>query len=409
MKIVIVCPDVPPNPNGGLGTYLEGLIDALSDVDADIHVVGTSRDRKLPSMSLIGNVKIHRVLSSRPWNNAGTVRRLVGLAWEYLRLNGAGMREALKPGRQADVVAVHDWMCSPAGFMLRLLGKPTVYHIHSAEIYLEGGRQGIVSLIGRGLNRIMCWAASAIVVPTTRTVSLVPPIRKRRGVHVIPHGAGKAGMIIDSAAVDYMSSKNRVYSECFLKENRPIVLYLGRLAHHKGILELLEAIRILRDNSLDLYLIIVGCGLPDASMDSKLKKHAVSLDLGDTVHFTGCFLQTDVMIQYMAVADVCAFPSKDEGFGFGALEAMAVGCRVLVGPGYSPDVVASDAGTCIRVTDSVPRHLAEGIESALDKNYMPEMSQKAKEFVADKRNWKLTGVQTLGLYHKVGNAGKIDD
>ena len=83
MKIVIVCPDVPPNPNGGLGTYLEGLIDALSDVDADIHVVGTSRDRKLPSMSLSGNVKIHRVLSSRPWNNAGTVRRLVGLAWEY--------------------------------------------------------------------------------------------------------------------------------------------------------------------------------------------------------------------------------------------------------------------------------------------------------------------------------------
>ena len=263
MKIVIVCPDVPPNPNGGLGTYLEGLIDALSDVDADIHVVGTSRDRKLPSMSLIGNVKIHRVLSSRPWNNAGTVRRLVGLAWEYLRLNGAGMREALKPGRQADVVAVHDWMCSPAGFMLRLLGKPTVYHIHSAEIYLEGGRQGIVSLIGRGLNRIMCWAASAIVVPTTRTVSLVPPIRKRRGVHVIPHGAGKAGMIIDSAAVDYMSSKNRVYSECFLKENRPIVLYIGRLAHHKGILELLEAIRILRDNSLDLYLRMRAAGRVD--------------------------------------------------------------------------------------------------------------------------------------------------
>ena len=71
MKIVIVCPDVPPNPNGGLGTYLEGLIDALSDVDADIHVVGTSRDRKLPSMSLIGNVKIHRVLSPISWLGLG--------------------------------------------------------------------------------------------------------------------------------------------------------------------------------------------------------------------------------------------------------------------------------------------------------------------------------------------------
>lgn len=407
MKIVIVCPDAPPNPNGGLGTYLEGLSGALSDANADIHIVGTSRDQELPTMSLFGDVTIHRVVSRRPWKNAGMVRQFIGLAWEYIRLNSAAVCEALKPRRQADVVAVHDWMCSPAGFLLRLLGKPIVYHIHSAEIYLGGGRQGVISRLGRGLNRMMCWAASAIVVPTARTISLIPPITQRREVHVIPHGAGKAGMIIDSTAVDYGRSKHRVYNECVLNDNRPIVLYVGRLAHHKGVLELLEATKILRENNFDLYLIIVGCGLPDTSMDAKLKKQVDRLGLSDTVRFTGCFLSTDVMIQYMSVADACVFPSKHEGFGFVALEAMAVGCRVVVGPGYSPDVVASNAGTCIRVTDNVPYHLAEALELALDKNYMPEMAQKAMEFVVGKRNWKLTGTQTLALYDKVKNGPKV--
>ena len=43
----MVSPDAPPDPYGGIGTYLEGLLDALSSKDADVHLVGTSRHRNV--------------------------------------------------------------------------------------------------------------------------------------------------------------------------------------------------------------------------------------------------------------------------------------------------------------------------------------------------------------------------
>src|SRR5947209_8312791 len=43
MRIVMVSTGAPPDPYGGLGTYVEGLLGGLASQDAEVHLVVFSR------------------------------------------------------------------------------------------------------------------------------------------------------------------------------------------------------------------------------------------------------------------------------------------------------------------------------------------------------------------------------
>lgn len=104
----------------------------------------------------------------------------------------------------------------------------------------------------------------------------------------------------------------------FLKADRPIFMYMGRVAVEKNVEEFLR---------LDLpgTKYVVGGG-PD--LESLKRRYT-------TAQFTGYKVGVD-LARHVASADVMVFPSKTDTFGLTILEAMACGIPVAAFPVQGP-------------------------------------------------------------------------
>jgi len=114
---------------------------------------------------------------------------------------------------------------------------------------------------------------------------------------------------------------------------KKVLLYVGRIAPHKGLHLLLKAFGMIKKEIPDSELIIVG--KPTfKSYFKKLKKIAN----GDII-FTG-FIQDEDLPKYYAACDVYTTCSQWEGFNLPAAEAQACGKKVVAFDiGSHPEVV----------------------------------------------------------------------
>jgi len=131
---------------------------------------------------------------------------------------------------------------------------------------------------------------------------------------------GFEDVVIWSRGVDVEIFKPR--SEHFLEDQRPISMFVGRVAVEKNIAAFL---------SLDIpgTKYVVGDGPDLKELCEKYPK----------VKFIG-FKYGDALAQYIAASDVFVFPSRTDTFGLVLLEAMACGIPVAAYPVTGPiDVV----------------------------------------------------------------------
>jgi glycosyltransferase involved in cell wall biosynthesis len=113
---------------------------------------------------------------------------------------------------------------------------------------------------------------------------------------------------------------NRERFERFFADERPTVLYFGKLIANKGVQLLLEALA-----PLDARAVVVGFG------DHRAALEALAAPLRpDRVLFTGPLAHRH-LVHLLALADVAVVPSIfPEAFGMVAAEAAACGCPPLV-------------------------------------------------------------------------------
>jgi glycosyltransferase involved in cell wall biosynthesis len=135
----------------------------------------------------------------------------------------------------------------------------------------------------------------------------------------------------------------------------------------------MDAMALIREKVPAAQLICVGEG----PMESSLKASVRNLRLEDDVRFVG--FQSNVF-ECLKQTDVLALPSRTEGFGKAALEAMAMGVPVVataVG-GLRELVVDGETGTLVPYGD--PRKLADAIVDLLaDNRRRLEMGRKARQ------------------------------
>jgi glycosyltransferase involved in cell wall biosynthesis len=102
----------------------------------------------------------------------------------------------------------------------------------------------------------------------------------------------------------------------FLADDRPTVVYFGKLIRNKGVQVLLEALA-----GVDARAVVVGFGDYRAELEQLA---------GSDVLFTGP-LEHRHLVHLLALADACVVPSIfPEAFGMVAAEAAATGCPPLV-------------------------------------------------------------------------------
>jgi len=400
MRIVMVSTGSPPDPYGGIGTYLEGLFGAMESHDARVHLVGVSRHRDLPRESRYAGAYVRRVPATMPWARSPLPRSRLAMLVAAARLNSTAIRYVRKLHRREKVglVAVHDWMCAPAGLVYAMLSRiPVAYHVHSAETFHGDGSKGLVAALGRALNRALSRRARLIVVPSAATVAAVPHLTGRDDVVVVSHGAGKAWRMECPDDAERTAVRDKIRSLYAVPEGRRMIVFAGRYARHKGVMELVEATRLMLDSGVDVGVVLVGSGWPDVSLDDGVRERVARLGLADRVHVLGRSLDTDELRDHLVAADACSFPSVYEPFGFVALEAMALRARTVVGPGFDEVVVGSAEGACLRTATTDPAALAAAlVRAAGDED--PGLGDRARRYVLEQHSWEAAAARTLRVY-----------
>ncbi|TDB94050.1 glycosyltransferase family 4 protein [Actinomadura sp. 7K534] len=400
MRIVMVATGSPPAPFGGVGVYIEGLLGGMEAHSTDVHLVGASRHRGLPRVYRHGGATVRRVLATLPWVRAPLPRSRLGMAVALARLNitGAWYVRRLHARKKVDLVAVHDWMCAPVGLVCALLFRlPVCYHVHSAEIFHGDGSRGAVAALGRTLSRALARHARLIMAPSSATVAAVPHLAGRSDVAVVSHGSGRAWQMECPHGAERAAVRDKVRSLYGIPDGRRLVMFAGRYAAIKGVTQLVEAVRRILDDGVDVTLVMAGTGWPETSLDRRLRERVARLGLGERVHVLGRYLDPDELRDHLVAADACAFPSEYESCGFAALEAMALRARTVVGPGFDEAVVGSTEGACLRTATTDPGELASALLRLLGDDD-PDLGDRARRYVLGRRTWARAATRTLEAY-----------
>ena len=107
-------------------------------------------------------------------------------------------------------------------------------------------------------------------------------------------------------------------------DGKMVVGTVARLSPEKGIDILLEAFAVVNKEVPSSHLLIVG----DGNQLADLKGLALRLGIGDAITWTGQ-LSWEAAMGCLRLMDVVAVPSRFEGFGLTAVEAMACGKPVV--------------------------------------------------------------------------------
>jgi glycosyltransferase involved in cell wall biosynthesis len=204
----------------------------------------------------------------------------------------------------------------------RTLGLPVVATYHTLfEEYLQHYAKLIPAswLRGhaRGFSRRQCNALDAVVVPSTAMRQRLDSYGVTSPMHVLPTGIPMS---------QFAGGKGARFRQQFgIAEDRPMALFVGRVAHEKNIGFLLDALVHARQIRPDTLLVIAGEGPAMADLKAK----TLALGVQDAVQFIGYLDRKQALPDCYAAANVFVFASRTETQGLVLLEAMAAGVPVI--------------------------------------------------------------------------------
>jgi len=134
-----------------------------------------------------------------------------------------------------------------------------------------------------------------------------------------------------------------------IPDDRVIIGTVSRLRYEKGIDTLIEAFLQLTQLQSNIHLLIVGGG-PDEEM---LQKRVRESGISSQVTFLGT-VDWERAIELMSIMDIVVVPSRFEGFGLSAAEAMAAGKPVIASntSGLKEVVSNNETGIFVPVDNS---------------------------------------------------------
>lgn len=182
-----------------------------------------------------------------------------------------------------------------------------------------------------------------------------------------------------------------------ISREAPLLAFLGRIHPIKGLDVLLRALVRVKDEVPEVILAVAGPDEDDHG--SRLQRLAQDLRVEGRVRWLGT-IEEQTKPGFLVDADLFVLPSFSENFGLAAVEAMAVGCPVILGCGVNiaPGVEAYGSGW---VVPTDPEALASAIVTALRN---PEALRAAgvagQRLVADRYDGENVAREMLKAYEE---------
>jgi glycosyltransferase involved in cell wall biosynthesis len=309
------------SPRTGVGRFVETLIDSLNGLP------GHPIEVKPYVISLRGQMPpgTRRV----PYHFRGAVTAWGSVGFPRMGARGAavvhGPNYVVPPTNVASIVSVHD-----------------CWFLRNPET-----ASGAIRLFGAALRRSV--ARGVVVhVPSAHTAREVKELLGATQVEVLPLGAPHVDR---DAPVPQMPGVT----------DRPYVIATATREPRKNLVRLVQAFGVVAARHADLELVLVGPeGSDQAAIDVAIRRLPGSLASRVSVLPYVSDSERDGLVRG---AQVMAFTSLDEGWGYPALEAMALGTPVVAAnAGSLPEVCG---GAALLVDPLEVDAIADGLERAL--------------------------------------------
>lgn len=392
MHIVLVCREfVGSLRGGGIGSYMEEIAKEYVAIGHKVTIVTASDDTRSEStylrdgytvMSLSGGDFFCK--GAEPGSKLKKLRLLYRFHSYRKKL-----KYVISGIKDADIVEVADY--GAEALYLQDLSIPVVIRLHTP-----------LSLSLSNLNRI-----KPRLIDFRRYLGLRAENRIFNNVKYITSCSQslldwlKANFLINPNLVEVI--KNPVksiepFGLSFTEHENLSIFYAGTISETKGVGDLIDACRILRDKGLEVTLRLAGKG---GSYCDKLKQGLDSED-AKWCEFLGKLSREEVYKQYHA-ASVCCFPSWWENMPMVVLESMSLGSIVVSTDAGGTKEIIHDGIDGFLVPRKSPQKLADALESALklNKNQKLTMKERAKTEIQHNYNPRLIATQMIGFFDKV--------
>ena len=282
----------------------------------------------------------------------------------------------------------------------KVLGIPCVetYHTFFEDYlhhYLPWIPQKIARSLARFISKKQCNAVDAIVVPSQPMLNVLRTYGVSASANVIPTGLQHASF----AEADSLAFKKKYGIE----NNRPMMLYVGRVAYEKNIPFLFKMTKILADRYPDVLLVVAGEG----PAEKTLQHLAVSLKIEDNVKFIGYLDRDTELNACYRSADVFVFSSKSETQGLVLLEAMAQGTPVVAIAELGTKSILIEGEGALIAPDDI-EVFAEKVGTLIhDRGLRESLSQKAKHYVAETWTAEAQAIRMASFYQKTIEAYEL--
>lgn len=362
-NILVFCPFYSPRV-GGLENYSENLNLLLSNRGYSVLTFtplvtpGSAQDEqtragrilRFPSWEIIHNYPVPKIWHPVFW------RQVV-----YLM------------GQPTDIVVSHTrfFLTSPMAMIFSKIGNLPWVHIEHGSDFVHLDSRTVTKLakiVDLTLSRLVLRSANAIVAISYAAANFVKGLAPKQQPRVIYRN------------IDYQKIEN-VKSARELRElypNKTIIIFVGRLVHGKGVVDLINAVS--KMNAHNIVCLIVG----DGPQKKELLDLVKNLELQPVIKFPGEMPWADC-IAYLKVADIAVNPSYTEGMPTSVIEAALCETSIVAtSVGGTPEILASGKNALLVPPGQVNK-LAEALDTlAHNEPLRDKYSARARKDVQDK-------------------------
>jgi glycosyltransferase involved in cell wall biosynthesis len=307
MRLIMLNNEFPPL-GGGTGTVNQAILARLAEVPSlQIDLITSALGKQAETEQLAERVRILKVPVNNQNIHHSSNRELVAYAVRALLL-------AFRLHRARPYDLCFAWSAVPAGSIAlalrRLTGLRYIVRVCGPDIPGFEVRYARLYPFLKPVVRAIWRGAETVVAKCEGEAAMIRAVDGGARITCVPNG------------VDLDAFRRREP----IPDNGPLrLLCVGRLIERKGQQHLIEAVKKLSDQGIELMLELVGTG--DAATAYQVRVRELGLE--DRVHFVGYVPREEIARHYVA-AHVFVLPSYNEGMSVATLEAMAAGLPVVV-------------------------------------------------------------------------------
>ena len=369
MKILQGCVRYPPAP-GGAETVVKAYSEGLRDLGHDVEVITTDLYSETPFVKKEMPSEVNGINVTR--HKAYTV------SGEAHYVLAPGMVQSFL-SKKADIIHTHSYgyFQNHAGWIReRFQSTPWVItpHFHPSWSMWGGAKRKTLrefydTVIGKG---------------TMESADLITCVSKHeRDMLVSEIGISEDNIKIIYNGINWndwqiLPDKN-IFRKQYPDISDKFVLFAGRLATNKGLSDLISAMDLVNQKSVDL--VITGA---DMGLGKQLEKEAS--EKGVRMHRLG-HIDDETYRSVLAAADMLVLPSEYEAFGIVLLEAAAAETAVIgTNVGGIPEAMSPGNNGLIVEYNDVD-NLSKSIATLLDDAKMCKEMGKAGRVWAKNFSW----------------------